>query len=147
KLFFWFIACSAIWVVIGTLIGEYLGLKFAWPDLGVDALLSFGRLRPIHTNTVFWGWASVGMIGLAYYVVPRTSKRELYSYKLGWIAFALINITVLAGSLQLLFGINNGGQEYREYIWPIMALFAIALILSIYNLYKTVATRELEEIY
>src|SRR5699024_10917908 len=62
-------------------------------------------------------------------------------------AFALINITVLAGGLQLLFGINNGGQEYREYIWPIMALFAIALILSIYNLYKTVATRELEEIY
>src|SRR5699024_1680401 len=116
KLVFWFIACSAFWLVVGTLIGEYLGLKFAWPDLGFAPWLSFGRLRPIHINTVFWGWCSMGMIGLVYYVVPRTSKRELYSYKLGWVVMALINICVVAGSIQLLMGVSNGGQEYREYI-------------------------------
>lgn len=147
KLIFWFVACSAFWLVLGTLVGEYLGLKFAWPDLGIAPWLSFGRLRPIHINTVFWGWASMAMIGLAYYVVPRTSKRELYSYRLGWVVLWLINICVIAGSVQLLLGVNNGGQEYREYIWPIMALFGAALVISIYNLYKTVATRKLEEIY
>jgi cytochrome c oxidase cbb3-type subunit 1 len=44
-------------------------------------------------------------------------------------------------------GINNGGGEYREYIWPVMLMFAIALILTFYNFYKTVATRKIKEIY
>jgi cytochrome c oxidase cbb3-type subunit 1 len=147
RLIFWYIVCSAGWLVFGTLIGEYMGLKFIWPDLGVEPWLSFGRLRPIHTNTLFWGALSMGMIGLGLYVVPRTSKRELYSYKLGWASLVLNNITVIAGVVCLILGINNGGQEYREYIWPVVAPFVIALVITAYNLYKTVSLRKLEEIY
>ena len=44
-------------------------------------------------------------------------------------------------------GVNNGGGEYREYIWPVMALFAVGLILIFLNFYKTVATRKISEIY
>ncbi|HEX6982611.1 MAG TPA: cbb3-type cytochrome c oxidase subunit I [Balneolaceae bacterium] len=147
RLIYWYIACSAFWLFFGTLIGEYLGLKFAWPELDSQSWLSFGRLRPVHTNVVFWGFASTAMIALALYVVPRTSQRELYSYKLGWVSLGLINISVFAGSICLMAGINNGGQEYREFIWPVMALFAAALVITVYNLYKTVALRKLKEIY
>ncbi|MBL0014184.1 MAG: hypothetical protein IPP30_10950 [Flavobacterium sp.] len=44
-------------------------------------------------------------------------------------------------------GINNGGGEYREYIWPVMALFGIGVIISLKNFYKTIAKRTTKEIY
>src|SRR5690606_40980535 len=46
-----------------------------------------------------------------------------------------------------LAGINNGGGEYREYIWPVMVLFGIGIILSIWNFIKTIARRSNKEIY
>lgn len=147
KLIVAFIGMATFWLVFGTSIGEYLGIKLVAPDSDHLAWLSFGRLRPVHTNTVFWGWASLAMIGLANFVVPRTSNTRLYSLKVGWWSFALINASVILGDLSLMAGINNGGGEYREWIWPIMGLFGAGLILTLYNLYKTVATRKTSEIY
>ena len=147
RLVFAFITASAVWLVFGTLVGLYLSLKFRWPEIDHVPWLTFGRLRPIHTNTVFWGFASNGMIGLAYYVVARTSRQRLHSYKLGWISLALIQISVVAGDICLAAGINNGAQEYREYIWPVMALFAGALVLTCYNFYWTISNRTTKEIY
>jgi cytochrome c oxidase cbb3-type subunit 1 len=147
RLVFAYATAATFWLVFGTFVGEYLGLTFLWPDLGVAPWLSFGRLRPVHTNTVFWGWSSLGMLALAHYVVPRTSRTELFSYRLGWLALALINATVLLGNLQLILGVNNGAQEYREYIWPIMALFGMALVLTAVNFYRTIADRETDAIY
>ncbi|QAA81257.1 cytochrome oxidase subunit I [Aequorivita sp. H23M31] len=143
----YYLAASVFWLVFGTLVGEYLGLKFVWPDLDGAAGLSFGRLRPVHTNTVFWGWASLAMIGLGYFVVARTSNNKIFSYRNARIAWVLINLTVLFGNIALISGVNNGGGEYREYIWPIMILFMIALIITFHNFYKTVATRKISEIY
>jgi cytochrome c oxidase cbb3-type subunit 1 len=104
-------------------------------------------LRPVHTNIVFWGWASLGILGLGYYVVPTVSNTKLYSIKWGWIALVLTNLQVIFGSISLMAGINNGGGEFREYIWPIMALFAVALILTTINFIKTIANRTTKEIY
>jgi cytochrome c oxidase cbb3-type subunit 1 len=147
RLVYSYIACSSFWLVFGTLVGEYIGIRLAFPDLGVHPWLSFGRLRPIHTNVVFWGWASLAMIALAIYVVPRTSQKRLHSTGLARLSLYLINSSVLAGTLLLFAGVNNGGQEYREFIWPVMALFAAGLVLLAYNLYRTVAERSIEEIY
>jgi len=147
QLIFWYLACAVVWLIFGTLVGEYLGFKFVYPDIESISWLTFGRLRPVHTNVVFWGYTSLAMISLALYVVPRTTQRRLYSYKMGWISLWLINISVIAGVLCLMNGINNGGQEYREFIWPVMAVFAAALVLLVYNLYQTVADRNTEEIY
>jgi len=147
KLIIAFIGMSAFWLVFGTSVGEYLGIKFVAPDADHVAWLSFGRLRPVHTNTVFWGWASMAMIGLANFVIPRTSNTKLYSLKVGWWSFGLINAAVLIGDIFLMAGINNGGGEYREYIWPVMGLFGFGLILTLYNFYKTIATRKVSEIY
>lgn len=138
---------AATWLVVGTLIGQYLGMKFLWPEMDSQAWLSFGRLRPVHTNMVFWGWSSLGMIGMGYFVIARTSNNKIYNYNWAWVAFWLINATVFFGSLFLMAGINNGGGEYREYIWPVMLMFAVALIITFWNFYKTVATRKISEIY
>jgi len=147
KLVLWYLGAATFWLFFGTLVGEYLGLKFVWPDLDEVSWLSFGRLRPVHTNTVFWGWASLGMIGLAYFVIARTSNTVIHSYRQGWWAWGLINASVLIGNLCLMGGINNGGGEYREYIWPVALLFALALIITFRNFYATVKRRKIAEIY
>jgi cytochrome c oxidase cbb3-type subunit 1 len=147
KLILWYLICATIWLILATSVGEYLGIKFVAPDADHVSWLSFGRLRPVHTNGVFWGWSSLAMLGLSYYVIPRVGNNKLYSLKLGWWSLWLINICVLLGSVTLMAGINNSGGEYREYIWPIMLLFATGIILSLINFLKTVATRKTKEIY
>jgi len=142
-----YLICAAGWLLFGTSVGEYVGIKFVAPDADHVSWLSFGRLRPVHTNAVFWGWASLGMLGLAYYIIPRVSNTGLYSVKKGWYSLWLINASVLIGSLCLMGGINNSGGEYREYIWPVMGLFGLGLILTLYNFLKTIARRTTKEIY
>lgn len=147
NLVLWFTLTATFWLVFGTSVGEYIGIKFVAPDIDQVSWLSFGRLRPVHTNSVFWGWASLGMLALGYYSVPRVGNNQLFSYKIGWISLILINITVLFGTISLMAGINNGGGEFREYIWPIQLPFAVALILTLYNYLKTIAKRKTHEIY
>jgi len=147
KLILWYLGCATFWLLFGTTVGEYVGIKFVAPDVDHYSWLSFGRLRPVHTNAVFWGWASLAMLGLAYYVIPRVSNVPIASVKTGYRTLILINASVILGSLFLMAGINNGGGEYREYIWPVMALFGIGVILSLKNFYKTIAKRTTKEIY
>lgn len=147
KLILWYLGCATFWLVFGTTVGEYLGIKFVAPDVDQVSWLSFGRLRPVHTNAVFWGWASLAMMGLGYYVVPRVSNATIASIKTGYYTLILINLSVVLGSLFLMAGINNGGGEYREYIWPVMALFGIGIIISLSNFIKTIARKTTKEIY
>ncbi len=147
KLILWYLGCATFWLLFGTTIGEYVGIKFVAPDVDHYSWLSFGRLRPVHTNAVFWGWASLAMLGLAYYVIPRVSNVPIASIKTGYRTLILVNASVILGSLFLMAGINNGGGEYREYIWPVMALFGIGVIISLRNFYKTIAKRTTKEIY
>lgn len=147
KLIIWFLVSATFWLVFGTTVGEYLGIKFVAPDVDQFSWLSFGRLRPVHTNAVFWGWSSLAMLGLGYYVVPRVGNTAIASIKMGWWTLILINSAVVLGSLALMAGINNGGGEYREYIWPIQLLFGVGLIITLVNYLITVARRSTHEIY
>jgi len=147
KLILWFLGTATFWLVFGTTVGEYLGIKFVAPDVDQFSWLSFGRLRPVHTNAVFWGWSSLAMLGLGYYVVPRVGNNAIASIKMGWWTLVLINSAVVLGSLALMAGINNGGGEYREYIWPIQLLFGIGVIITLVNYLTTVARRTTHEIY
>ncbi|QHS63970.1 cytochrome oxidase subunit I [Chitinophaga agri] len=147
RLVMWYLGCAACWLVFGTTAGEYVGIKFVHPDVDHLSWLSFGRLRPVHTNAVFWGWASLGMLGLGHYVVPRVSNVPLASMKHAWWSLILINAAVVLGTISLMAGINNGGGEYREYIWPIQLLFGIGLVITLNNFIKTIAARTTKEIY
>jgi len=147
RLILWYLGCATFWLLVGTTIGEYLGIKFLAPDSDHLSWLSFGRLRPVHTNMVFWGWASLAMMGLAYYVIPRVGNVAVPSIADGYRSLVLINLSVVAGTICLMAGINNGGGEYREYIWPLMALFGVGIIISLKNFFHTIARRTSKEIY
>lgn len=143
----WYLLSATFWLLFGTTVGLYLGVKFVAPDIDNISWLSFGRLRPIHTNAVFWGWSSLAMLGLGYFIVPRVSNVPLAKISWGWYSLFFINTAILIGSLTLGLGINNGGGEYREYIWPIMLLFAIGIMFTFGSYYKTISKRKTQEIY
>ena len=147
RLILWYLATATFWLLFGTTIGEYVGIKFVAPDADHISWLSFGRLRPVHTNSVFWGWASLAMLGLGYYIVPMVSNTSLSSFKKGWYTLFLINASVILGTVCLMAGINNGGGEFREYIWPVMLLFGVGLVLTLINFLQTIAKRVTKEIY
>jgi cytochrome c oxidase cbb3-type subunit 1 len=147
RLILWFLGTAIFWLLIGTTFGLYAGIKYVAPDVEHTSWLSFGRLRPAHTNAVFWGWASLAMVGFSYYVVTRVSNVENYNLKQGYLSLILINTAVLTGTISLLAGINNGGGEYREYIWPIMITFGAGVAISAHNLFKPVTKRIVKEIY
>lgn len=147
RMILWYFITSAFWLIFGTTVGQYVGMKFVMPDMEQFSWLTFGRLRPVHTNSVFWGWASLSMVGLGYYVVATVGNVRLASVRAGWWTLGLMNAGVLLGSLSLMAGINNGGGEYREYVWPIMLIFSVGMILALWNFIKTIAIRRTQEIY
>ncbi|MFQ5696371.1 MAG: cbb3-type cytochrome c oxidase subunit I, partial [Terriglobia bacterium] len=147
RLLYAYLGWATFWLLLGTGVGLLAAAKFNYPDLLSLPWLSFGRLRMVHTNTVFWGWTTPALVALCLYVVPRTSRARLYSYTLPRLALWLWNWTVTLGIVTLLAGINNGNQEYREYYWPLAIPFAAGVLLHIYNFYQTVARRNVPEIY
>jgi cytochrome c oxidase cbb3-type subunit 1 len=111
---------ATFWLLFATAVGVLMAYKFGAPEFWPGAWLTFGRLRPIHTNDPFWGWASLALVGLAYYyVAARSSRTRLYSPRLAWIGLALFNLAAAAGTIALALGFNDGDLEYREWPWPI----------------------------
>jgi cytochrome c oxidase cbb3-type subunit 1 len=147
KLVLWFLSTAVFWLLVGSSTGEYVGIKFIVPDADTYSWLSIGRLRAVHTNLVFWAWSTIGIMGLGYYIVPMVSNAPLNNIKSGWIALVCVNVAMLVGALSIMAGINNGGGEYREIIWPIMAVWGFGLLLTVINFIKTIANRTTKEIY
>src|SRR3989454_5274555 len=71
---FEYVAWATVWLLVGTIIGLIASIKLHWPEFLPYAWLSFGRVRPAHTNLVLLGWSSLALVGLALYVVSRTSR-------------------------------------------------------------------------
>jgi cytochrome c oxidase cbb3-type subunit I len=138
---------ATLWLLFATAIGVVMSYKFGAPDFLPASWLTFGRLRPIHTNATFYGWASVALVGLAYYVAARSSRTGLYSAKLAWTGLALFNVAAMAGTIALDLGHNDGNLEYREWPWPIRLIFLSALLVTAWNLIGTVARRTTKDIY
>ncbi|HXT05895.1 MAG TPA: cbb3-type cytochrome c oxidase subunit I [Roseiarcus sp.] len=138
---------ATAWLIFATFVGILLAYKFGAPDFGPGAWLTFGRLRPIHTNDTFYGWASIALVGLAYYVAVRSCRTQLYSQWLAWVGLGLFNLAAVAGTIALDLGYNAGDLEYREWPWPIRLIFLAALVITAWNLIGTVAKRSTQDIY
>src|ERR1700733_5326330 len=108
---------ATFWLLFATAVGLLLAFKFGAPEFGSGAWLTFGRLRPIHTNAVFYGFATIALVGLGYYVAARSSGAKLYSVALAWTGLVLFNTAALAGTIALDLGYNEGDLEYREWPW------------------------------
>lgn len=135
------------WLLFATFVALIVAYKFGAPEFGSGAWLTFGRLRPIHTNDTFYGWASIALVGLAYDVAARSCRTSLYSVKLAWAGLWLFNLAAVLGTIALDLGYNAGDLEYREWPWPIRLIFLAALVVSAVNLVATVARRNTEDIY
>ncbi len=147
RVMFEYVAWATAWLLVGTTAGLIASIKLHWPEFLPFAWLSFGRVRPTHTNVVLLGWSSLVMVGLALYVVSRTSRVPLWSPRLARIALGLWNLAVLGGVVTLLAGVNRGPQEYREWVWPLAVILAAAVLIDGYVAYRTVAARTLREVY
>ncbi|MCC7480171.1 MAG: cbb3-type cytochrome c oxidase subunit I, partial [Hyphomicrobiales bacterium] len=80
----WFLLSAVIYFLIVGLIAIIIAAKFVWPEmLGTVAMLSYGRLRPLHVNGMLFGWLLAADMGLTYYLVPRLCGVKLWSEKLG----------------------------------------------------------------
>ena len=144
---FEYVAWATVWLLVGTTAGLIASIKLHWPEFLPYAWLSFGRVRPAHTNLVLFGWASLVLVGLSLYVVARTSRVPLWSPRLARVALALWNLTLAGGLATLLAGVNRGPQEYREWVWPLAVMLAAAVLIVGYVAYRTVAARTLPEVY
>jgi cytochrome c oxidase cbb3-type subunit 1 len=147
RLFAAFTATATFWLLLTTAVGLLLSFKFTYPDLAANAALSFGRLRAIHTNGTFYGWASIALTGLAMYVAARSSGVALHQRRLAWAALWSYNLAAALGTITLDLGISNGSQEYREWVWWVAMFFVAAVFLSGVVVVATVAARFDREIY
>ncbi len=142
-----FLLSSIFWLILFTTFGFILAVKFFAPEfLGQTSFLTFGRVRPMHVNGVAFGFLSTGLIGSAYYIVPRLTGTKLYSEKLGNLTFILWNLAAASGTVLLALGYTQA-REYAEYIWVIDVAIVITLLLIGYNIFKTVQKRTERKLY
>ena len=142
-----YVVAATVWLLFATGVGLLVAFKFWLPDFGAGPWLTLGRLRPIHTNATFYGFASIALVGLGYYVAARSSGARLYSTALAWSGLVLFNVAAVAGTIALDLGYNDGSLEYREWPWQIRLIFLAALVVTAWNLIGTVARRRSEDVY
>ena len=143
----WFTVASIIYLVVGTLVGVYIASELAWPVLNFDtAELSFGRLRPLHTNAVIFAFGGSALMATSYYSVQRTCGVGLWSNKLAWFVFWGWNLIIVAAVVTLPLGLTSG-KEYAELEWPIDLAIAVVWLAYSFNFIMTLAIRKTTHIY
>lgn len=113
---------SLVWLTLFPLVGVLVSIQFHNPEvLGGTSWLTFGRLRPVHTNGVIFGSFTTAFVGLLYYFVPRLCGTPLYKVEWGWWLLWMWNAFLVLGSLSLLMGYIIG-VENAEFEWPLNIL-------------------------
>jgi cytochrome c oxidase cbb3-type subunit 1 len=116
------------------------------PDLNFPPYLTFGRLRPVHTNAGIYGWG-IGVIFAAfYYIVQRLCKVPIWSDKLAKFQLWLFNATITASAVTLLLGYTTS-KEYHEMEWPIDVMVVILWVAFSINIIMTILKRKEEQMY
>ena len=89
----YFTIMASVYLVLGTGVGVWIASELAWPWLNYDIpYITFGRLRPVHTNIVVYGFGGCTLLATAYYVVQRTCSTALWSNKMAWFTFWAWNL-------------------------------------------------------
>ncbi|HBD90957.1 MAG TPA: cytochrome-c oxidase, cbb3-type subunit I, partial [Gemmobacter sp.] len=84
------VIATAFWGAVGFLVGVVIAFQLAFPSLnipGVEGILNFGRLRPLHTSAVIFAFGGNALIMSAFYIVQRTCATRLWGGNLGWFVF------------------------------------------------------------
>lgn len=141
-----FITWSIIWGTVAVLVGILISLQLAWPQLNYAPYLTYGRLRPIHTNAGIFGWGIGSFIGLFFYITQRLTKTPLWSPGLARVTLWLFNVGIASAAVTLAMGINRT-KEYAELEWPLAVVVAIIWVLFSVNVFMTILKRKEEQMY
>ena len=139
--------CSLIWAFIGMFAGVYLAAELVMPSLNLEIpSITFGRLRPFHTNAVVFGFGGSALIATAYYSVQRTCHVQLFKPLLAWFVAIGWQIGVGVGLVSLLLGYTSS-KEYAEFQWPIDIVVTIVWLGFAVVFFGTLAMRKIRPIY
>ena len=138
---------TVVWGIVGMLVGVLIAAQLAWPDLLPPiSWLSYGRLRPLHTNAVIFAFGGCGLFATSYYVVQRTCQTRLFSGPLAWFTFWGWQLIIVAGVVTLPLGYTSG-KEYAELEWPIDLAIAVVWISYAIVFFGTIAKRQVSHIF
>ncbi len=142
-----FAIATVLWGAVGMLVGVFIAAQLAWPALNFDiAWLSYGRLRPLHTNAVIFAFGISGLFATSYYVVQRTCQVRLFSDRLAALTFWGWQAVIVAAVITLPMGLTRG-KEYAELEWPIAILIALVWVAYGVVFFGTLFKRKVKHIY
>ncbi|MFZ6726229.1 cytochrome-c oxidase, cbb3-type subunit I [Undibacterium sp. MH2W] len=142
-----FSVMAVVWGIVGMLVGVVIATQLAWPEFltGIP-WLSYGRLRPLHTNAVIFAFGGCALMATSYYVVQRTSNVRLFSDALAEFTFWGWQLVIVAAAITLPLGYTQG-KEYAELEWPIDILIAVVWVAYAIVFFGTLVKRKVEHIY
>jgi cytochrome c oxidase cbb3-type subunit 1 len=142
-----FAIMTVIWGIVGMTVGVLIAAQLVWPALNFDtAWLTYGRLRPLHTNAVIFAFGGCALFATSYYVVQRTSQVRLISDRLAAFTFWGWQAVILAAAITLPLGLTSS-KEYAELEWPIDLLITVVWVAYAIVFLGTVKMRKTSHIY
>jgi cytochrome c oxidase cbb3-type subunit I/II len=141
-----FALATMIWGIIGMLVGLLAACQLIWPELNLTAWLSFGRIRPLHTNGVIFAFVGNGIFTGVYYSLQRLLKTRMWSDKLSNINFWGWQLIILSAVITLPLGYTTG-KEYAELEWPIDIAITVLWVVFGWNMMATIFNRRVKHLY
>ncbi|MCK7591874.1 cytochrome-c oxidase, cbb3-type subunit I [Subsaxibacter sp. CAU 1640] len=142
-----FLLATMIWGAVGMLVGLLLAFMFLFPNL-TDGIswLSFGRLRPLHTNAVIFAFVGNAIFAGVYYSSQRLLKARMFSDALSNFNFWGWQLIIVAAAITLPLGYTTS-KEYAELEWPIDLAIALVWVAFGWNLIGTILKRRQRHMY
>ncbi len=142
-----FAIMTVVWGIVGMAVGVLIAAQLVWPQLNFDtAWLSFGRLRPLHTNAVIFAFGGSALFATSFYVVQRTCQARLVSDTLSSFIFWGWQAVIVAAAITLPMGYTSS-KEYAELEWPIDILITIVWVAYAIVFFGTIMKRKTKHIY
>ena len=142
-----FSLAAVLWGVVGMLVGVLIAAQMTWPELNFGIpWLSFGRLRPLHTNAVIFAFGGCALFASSYYVVQRTCQVKLFGGALASLTFWGWQLVIVLAAISLPMGYTSG-KEYAELEWPIDILITLVWVAYAVVFFGTIAIRRVRHIY
>ena len=141
-----FILSSIFWGVVGLLIGMLLAVQMFWAGANLPPYLTFGRLRPVHTNGLAFGMGVGAIFGLSYYILMRLCRVPLAFPKLARAQLWIFNAAIAAAAVTLLAG-KTQSLEYAELEWPLDIGVVVLWVMFAVNVFGTLLRRKEEQMY
>jgi cytochrome c oxidase cbb3-type subunit 1 len=141
------IIASMAWAVVAMFVGVWVAALLAFPDLTFDgAWASFGRLRPVHTSGVIFGFGGNALIATSLHVVQRTSRARLPDQLSPWFVLVGYNLFCILAASGYLLGVTQS-KEYAEAEWYADIWLVIVWVTYFVLYIRTLARRKEPHIY